>query len=308
MNAPPERELLETIATELGVDPSFVEKDWHAIRLVGVLAGIEHAGLRPAFSGGTSLSKGYGLIKRFSEDLDFKLIMPGGGVLRPDRRAYRTLVAETIRGAGDWTIEGAEIKSRNKSRFFSLPIRYREIFSQTSALRRDVKLDVSFRAPVLPVEERPLRSFVAEARREDAEVAAIACVSPVETAADKLSALTWRVLTRQGDTGGGDPTLMRHLHDLAALENLAVEYADIPELLRTVFDQDTTEHGRAHPEIAGMTPADRVSKALATVADDPGYSRDYERFVLNMSYAAEDETPGFEAALAAARHLGEFLP
>ena len=30
----------------------------------------------PVFSGGTSLSKGWGLIKRFSEDIDFKVAMP----------------------------------------------------------------------------------------------------------------------------------------------------------------------------------------------------------------------------------------
>ena len=61
LNAPPDQQLLETIAIDLGVDPSFVEKDWHAMRLVAVLAGVEHSDLRPVFSGGTSLSKAYGL-------------------------------------------------------------------------------------------------------------------------------------------------------------------------------------------------------------------------------------------------------
>ena len=39
-----------------------------------------------------------------------------------------------------------------------------------------------------------LWSFVAQARNEEPEVARVACVAPAETAADKLSALTWRVL------------------------------------------------------------------------------------------------------------------
>ena len=42
----------------------------------------------------------------------------------------------------------------------------------------------------LLAEARPLRSFVAEARRDGREVTEIACVTPAETAADKLSALT----------------------------------------------------------------------------------------------------------------------
>lgn len=64
------------VATELGVDPSFVEKDWHAIRLVATVAGVREGDLALVFSGGTSLSKGYGLIRRFSEDLDFRVLLP----------------------------------------------------------------------------------------------------------------------------------------------------------------------------------------------------------------------------------------
>ena len=57
-----------------------------------------------------------------------------------------------------------------------------------------------------------------------------------------------------------------------------------------------------------MTPAERVTAALKTLADDPDYPHEYERFVLNMSYAAEDETPTFEAALDAVRRLRNHLP
>ena len=52
----PDRELIEAIATDLAVDPSFVEKDWHAIRLVATVAGVREGDLTPIFSGGTSLS------------------------------------------------------------------------------------------------------------------------------------------------------------------------------------------------------------------------------------------------------------
>ncbi len=54
---PPDPELVETIATELGVDASFVEKDWYAMRLVSAVVGVRHDGVVPVFSGGTSLSK-----------------------------------------------------------------------------------------------------------------------------------------------------------------------------------------------------------------------------------------------------------
>ncbi|WP_276968644.1 aldo/keto reductase, partial [Metallibacterium scheffleri] len=38
------------------------------VRAIGVIAALDHEGARPVFSGGTSLSVGWGLIQRFSED------------------------------------------------------------------------------------------------------------------------------------------------------------------------------------------------------------------------------------------------
>ena len=75
---PPDPDLIEAVATDLGVDPSFVEKDWYAIRLVATIINVRQDDLTLVFSGGTSLSKGYGLIRRFSEDLDFKVRLPAG--------------------------------------------------------------------------------------------------------------------------------------------------------------------------------------------------------------------------------------
>ena len=103
MSAPPDQELLQAIAAELGVDPSFVEKDWHAMRLANIVNGVRQGDLRPVFCGGTSLSKGYGLIQRFSEDLDFKLLLPEAGIERAVRRRYRTALIEAV--PGQWRLD-----------------------------------------------------------------------------------------------------------------------------------------------------------------------------------------------------------
>jgi len=67
---------VEEPAVALGTKPDLVEKDWQVVRAIGVLASLDHDGAKPVFSGGTSLSKGWGLIRRFSEDIDFKVIPP----------------------------------------------------------------------------------------------------------------------------------------------------------------------------------------------------------------------------------------
>ena len=122
---PPDPELIEAVATDLGVDPSFVEKDWYALRLVATIINVRQDDLALVFSGGTSLSKGHGIIRRFSEDLDFKVLLPDAGITRPARRNYRTAIVEAIRAENDWTLPDKDVVARNASRFFGCQVAIR---------------------------------------------------------------------------------------------------------------------------------------------------------------------------------------
>lgn len=62
-------ELIELAADHFGYERSHVEKDYWVSKTLKGIAASEFAG-RTYFKGGTSLSKGYDLIQRFSEDLD----------------------------------------------------------------------------------------------------------------------------------------------------------------------------------------------------------------------------------------------
>jgi predicted nucleotidyltransferase component of viral defense system len=298
LNAQPDAEIIQAIAIELAVDPSFVEKDWHAMRVVGAIVDQTHEGMRLVFSGGTSLSKGYGLIQRFSEDLDFKVILPEPEPTRPKRRQYRKKLVERIRTAGPWNIEDDDITSGGG--FFKCRIGYSPNFSVPSALRTQIQLEVSFRPPALRVEERSLQSFVAHARQLDPEVQTISCVAPSETAADKIAALTWRIPSRRRDDDDDDPTVVRHLHDLVALEQLATENPVFPKLLAKLVRTDAK---RDRDGDDGRPPEQRIANTLKILASDPEYPKEYEQFVLSMSYAAEGEAPDFTAALETLRRL-----
>ncbi len=65
------RDLINITAQELKIqDPSLIEKDYW---LMHVLWGLQQQKLQFQLKGGTSLSKGYGCIHRFSEDIDVKI-------------------------------------------------------------------------------------------------------------------------------------------------------------------------------------------------------------------------------------------
>ncbi len=50
-----DRGFIELAAQALGAAESHVEKDWHVVRAIAVIASVEVAGVVPVFSGGTSL-------------------------------------------------------------------------------------------------------------------------------------------------------------------------------------------------------------------------------------------------------------
>lgn len=67
---------IHATAQEFGMAPEFVEKDYWICQILQRLS--RHPlSERIVWKGGTSLSKAYGLIKRFSSDVDFAVLLTG---------------------------------------------------------------------------------------------------------------------------------------------------------------------------------------------------------------------------------------
>ena len=70
-------DLIRTTASALGIPAPIIEKDYYLTRALFFLSG-EHAG-RFLLKGGTSLTKDWDLLDRFSEDLDVLLRVESEG-------------------------------------------------------------------------------------------------------------------------------------------------------------------------------------------------------------------------------------
>jgi Nucleotidyl transferase AbiEii toxin, Type IV TA system len=69
-NHPQFADLIRIVAAEHGIDPALVEKDdW----IMHGPYGLQQLGLAFELKGGTSLSKGFQIIHRFSEDIDIRI-------------------------------------------------------------------------------------------------------------------------------------------------------------------------------------------------------------------------------------------
>jgi hypothetical protein len=129
-----DRHLVERVAADLLTSPGLVEKDWHVTRAIAVLAGCDHGAAVPAFGGGTSLSKGWGLIKRFSEDIDFKVSMPAAvsrNRAKNDRSGYRKRILAALTEAG--FVLASEPTRADENHFFSADLFYPSLFAGSVA-------------------------------------------------------------------------------------------------------------------------------------------------------------------------------
>lgn len=97
--------LFTTTALRLGTTPQNVEKDfWVCWTLDALFNGLS-GGPRLLFKGGTSLSKGFGLIQRFSEDIDVTVFRDDLGeahsveVLQSLSRKKREAALDAIKAA-----------------------------------------------------------------------------------------------------------------------------------------------------------------------------------------------------------------
>jgi hypothetical protein len=296
----PDRSLVERIAEDLGTSPGLVEKDWYAVRAIGIIAAFDHTGAAPAFSGGTWLLKGWQLIKRFSEDVDFKVAMPpaGSGVKdRAQRSRYRERIVEALTASG--FALAAKPRVGNVSAFFSVDLAYPSEFPAGQGLRPHLKLEMTLEGPVLPPVARPIRSLVPQARNQEPEVPAFPCVGPIETAADKLSALAWRIFTRDRTAVNDDSTIIRHLHDLAALETQVAASPQFGELLRRTVAVDSDRGDKRVP----ADPRERPVGMLERLRSDALWAVEYEALVRQVSFAKADEEITFTEGLIASERI-----
>lgn len=304
-NGLPDKELFERAADELNMPPSMLEKDWHVTQVLAFLSRLDHPGFEIVFAGGTALSKAHGLIQRFSEDIDFRVIArdaaPGRGALS----AFKKAVVDALKQAG-FPIGDDAVRARDGNRFFAIDIDYETHFERADGLRPHIQVEVTVHGPLLPVLRLPVQSFLTRLMKGPPEVESIACMSPMENAADKLSALVWRIPDRVRGDANDDPSLVRHIHDLATLETLAREDPQFPALALAAMRRDNNRP-KNHATFATLAEKDKMALMLDILTGDAGYPKEYDLFVRGVSYAPEGSAPDFPTALEAVKRLADHV-
>uniref|UniRef100_B0T9L0 Nucleotidyl transferase AbiEii/AbiGii toxin family protein n=1 Tax=Caulobacter sp. (strain K31) TaxID=366602 RepID=B0T9L0_CAUSK len=182
-------ELFTEAAARRGLHPMLIEKDYWVVWLLGLLFDPARSTGSMIFKGGTSLSKAYDLIQRFSEDIDlafdkaqfgFKGDKDPEGVSKKKAAeliddlatavakhvggSFREDLAATITtrlGAGGWALE-VDDQDPSTLLFVYPQVLGGTLYSQASYVKAAVRLEIGARSDPWPAETRPVLSYAAE--------------------------------------------------------------------------------------------------------------------------------------------------
>jgi len=152
-NHPQFSDLIRIVAREKSIDPALVEKDYW---IVHCLHGLQRLGMKFELKGGTSLSKGFQIIDRFSEDIDIRIEPPPDRDVKIRRNQQKPGQVKSRRDFYDWLatmirIDGIDEVKRdtdfdNKKTYLSGGVRllYKSVTEPVDGLKDGVLLEVGF--------------------------------------------------------------------------------------------------------------------------------------------------------------------
>lgn len=213
--------LAARVALEIGLPAAQVEKDfWVTEVLRGVTSAAAALGFEVVFKGGTSLSKAYQLIERFSEDVDVLVILPTDTTGAKER-----ILKGLVNGAAESTAVGPETVGPATTKGLKRGARFHyrpSPIASTAGLSDGVFLEIGSRGGAMPTSTMSIESVIAQHAAADvagmveAEPFSVRVLRPSRTLVEKLVLL---------HTASNDP-------NSATLVRGARHYYDIHQLLQ----------------------------------------------------------------------------
>lgn len=306
-------ELFTQIGVKTNLPPQAVEKDaWVTLMLRMIFTSDLASHL--IFKGGTSLSKAFNLIHRFSEDIDLgidrKYLNFEGdlskGQIRKLRRACHAFVSKDLyellqkqltaygidSSLYEMVVENTQVSDQDPE---TIKVNYQSLFEDVSYLPKRVLIEVSARSLIEPNQEISLKSMIDEQYSETdfaEQEFVVNTTNPQKTFLEKLILLH--------EEFQKPVEKIRHLR-------MSRHFYDIGQILNSEYGQDALKNTRlfesiiAHRKVlTPMKTTDYESLTLKTLNIIPpdelleSYKSDYKEMQDSMIHG---ESYGFDALL-----------
>jgi len=224
------KDLLNIVSVKHRIVPQLVEKDYW---IMYCLWGMQQQSLYFELKGGTSLSKGFGVIERFSEDIDIRITPPTAMDVKCGKNQNKDSHVESRRKFFEWVKDKLQIPGivsverdtahddpQQQCRSGGIRMRYSSHFTPLPDTKDGILLEVGFddTTPNQPVTISSWAYDHASAivSCHDTRAINVKCYRIEYTFVEKLQAVSTKFRQQQKD--GGFPTnFMRHYYDIYQL-------------------------------------------------------------------------------------------
>ncbi len=290
-------------ATELtGLPAMAVEKDWWVTLALNASFSLP-CSKSIVFKGGTSLSKGWNLIERFSEDIDLALDRKffgfDGDMSKTQIKNLRKQSCEFISTTFlcDLTKILTEWKAIDECKLFAQPVKdsdkdpqvieihYNSVIDTSEYLPQRVLIEVSSRSLMEPIEKRKINSILSDNFSQQSFATdhfVIATVLPQRTFLEKIF-LLHEEFSQDKEKIRID-RLSRHLYDL---EKLMDTEHGIEALKNSALYNSIVAHREKFNPLRGLAYANHIPGKISIIPPDEvlkNYERDYEAMTSFMIY------------------------
>ncbi len=222
--------LLRIVGNELNIEPILVEKDYW---IMHVLYGLKQLNFNFELKGGTSLSKGYKIINRFSEDIDIHIKPPAEFDINENpkntkpknveaRKKFYNWLADTIKING--IVEAkrdTEFDDETYYRSGGIRLYYQTFTEASGGIKEGILLEAGF-DKVTPNNAITISSWAYDKAIKqgvpiiDNRATDIACYHPGYTFVEKLQTVATKFRQEQ-ETKEERQNLMRQYYDIFSL-------------------------------------------------------------------------------------------
>ena len=237
LNIAERKDIINQTSAKTGIIPTAIEKDfWVMIALKAIFE--TKYGEHIVFKGGTSLSKGWNLIERFSEDIDLGIdrtyLNFGGDLSRSGVTRLRKDAAKFVEekfvseleekliqnGVKEFSLDLVDFEESDTDPM-SIELKYKSITKDVEYLKPRILIEISSRSLRDPFEMRGMISFIGSVYQDklfsDNEIK-VPTVLPTRTMLEKIFLLHEEFQKPEGKKIRHE-RMTRHLYDIEKLMN-----------------------------------------------------------------------------------------
>ena len=314
--------IIDQVSNKTNLLPAAIEKDWWVMIALRAIFNTEFAQYF-VFKGGTSLSKAWGIIERFSEDIDLAIDRSffnfEGNLKRKQvtrlRKASCKFINEEFQqklidslnnnGVRDFEIGMVDFE-RSDTDPLTIELKYKSFAKEVNYLKPKVLIEISSRSLKKPFENRNIISFIGETYSDQSfadKPIKIPTVLPTRTFLEKIFLLHEEFQKPKGRNIRSE-RMTRHLYDISKL--MDTEFFE--QALNNKELYDTIVHHRemlakiSWVDYSKHTPQNISFLPPESVIDE--WRKDYSAMQESMFYG---ETESFDNLIKKLKGLNQRL-